>query len=40
MNRLQEKFKNEITQNLFKKLKCNNVQEVPKIEKIVLVMYP
>ena len=36
MNRLQEKFKNEITQNLFKKLKCNNVQEVPKIEKIVL----
>jgi len=36
MSRLQEQFKNEISQNLFKKLKCNNIHEVPKIEKIVL----
>jgi len=36
MSRLQEQFKTEISQNLFKKLKCNNIHEVPKIEKIVL----
>ena len=36
MSRLQEQFKTEISQNLFKKLKCNNIFEVPKIKKIVL----
>jgi large subunit ribosomal protein L5 len=36
MSRLQEQYKTEITQNLFKKLNCSNIHEVPKIVKIVL----
>ena len=36
MSRLQEQYKTQITQDLFKKLNCNNIHEVPKIEKIVL----
>ena len=36
MSRLQEQYKSEISKNLFKKLNCNNVHEVPKITKIVL----
>jgi large subunit ribosomal protein L5 len=35
-SRLQEQYKSEISQNLFKKLNCNNIHEVPKIKKIVL----
>ena len=36
MSRLQEQYKTEIAKNLFKKLNCKNVHEVPKILKIVL----
>ena len=36
MSRLQEQYKSEISQNLFKKLNCKNIHEVPKITKIVL----
>lgn len=36
MSRLQEQYKAEISKDLFKKLNCNNVHEVPKITKIVL----
>ena len=36
MSRLQEQYKAEISKNLFNKLNCNNVHEVPKISKIVL----
>ena len=36
MSRLQEQYKSEIVQNLFKKLNCSNIHEVPKITKIVL----
>ena len=36
MSRLQEQYKTEIAKNLFSKLNCNNVHEVPKISKIVL----
>ena len=36
MSRLQEKYKSDISQNLFKKLDCKNIHEVPKISKIVL----
>ena len=36
MSRLQEQYKSEISQNLFKKLNYKNIHEVPKISKIVL----
>ena len=36
MSRLQEQYKSEISKNLFKKLNCNNIHQVPKISKIVL----
>jgi len=36
MSRLQEQYKSEISPNLFKKLNCKNIHEVPKIIKIVL----
>ena len=36
MSRLQEQYKSIISKNLFEKLSCKNVHEVPKIEKIVL----
>ena len=36
MSRLQEQYRLEISQNLFKKLEYKNVHEVPKIKKIVL----
>ncbi len=36
MSRLQEQFKKEISQTLFEKLKCKNLHEVPKIQKIIL----
>ena len=36
MSRLQEIYKSDISQNLFKKLDCKNIHEVPKISKIVL----
>ena len=36
MSRLQEQYKSEISQNLFKKLNCKNIHEVPKILKIIL----
>ena len=36
MSRLQEQYRTEISKNLFKKLNCNNIHEVPKITKIVL----
>ena len=36
MSRLQEQYKSEISKNLFSKLNCKNVHEVPKISKIVL----
>lgn len=36
MSRLQEQFKSEISQNLFTKLDCKNIHEIPKIAKIVL----
>ena len=36
MSRLQEQYNVEISKNLFKKLNCSNVHEVPKITKIVL----
>ena len=36
MSRLQEQYKSEISKNLFKKLNCNNVHEVPKVTKIIL----
>ena len=36
MSRLQEQYKSEIAKNLFSKLNCKNVHEVPKILKIVL----
>ena len=36
MSRLQEQYKSEIQKNLYSKLNCNNIHEVPKIIKIVL----
>ena len=36
MSRLQEQYKAEISKNLFEKLNCKNVHEVPKITKIIL----
>ena len=36
MSRLQEQYKSEISLNLYKKLNCKNIHEVPKIKKIVL----
>ena len=36
MSRLQEQYKSEIVQNLYKKLNCSNIHEVPKLTKIVL----
>ena len=36
MSRLQEQYKSEIVETLFKKLKCKNVHQVPKVSKIVL----
>ena len=36
MSRLQEQYKTEITQSLYKKLNCTNIHEVPKITKIIL----
>ena len=36
MSRLQEQYKSEISKNLFKKLNCKNIHQVPKISKIVL----
>ena len=36
MSRLQEQYKSEIQKNLYSKLNCNNIHEVPKISKIVL----
>ena len=36
MSRLQEQYKSEILKNLYSKLNCNNIHEVPKITKIVL----
>ena len=36
MSRLQEQYKSEILKNLYTKLNCNNIHEVPKISKIVL----
>ena len=38
MNRLKEKFKSEVTQNLVKQFDYSSVMEVPKIEKIVVNM--
>lgn len=38
MNRLQEKFKNEITSSLMGKFNYKSVMEVPKIDKIVINM--
>ncbi|MCJ8276065.1 MAG: 50S ribosomal protein L5 [Bdellovibrionales bacterium] len=36
MNRLQEKYKNEISNSMMKSLGLKNFMEVPKIEKIVI----
>ncbi len=36
MSRLQELYKSDISKNLFTKLNCKNVHEVPKITKIVV----
>ena len=36
MSRLQVQYKQEIAKNLFSKLNCKNVHEVPKITKIIL----
>ncbi len=36
MSRLQEQYKAEISKNLFEKLNCKNIHEVPKITKIIL----
>ena len=36
MSRLQEQYKSEILKNLYSKLNCSNIHEVPKISKIVL----
>ena len=36
MDRLREKYKNEITKSLMEKYKYKSVMEVPKIEKIVV----
>lgn len=36
MSRLKEQYKSEILKNLYSKLNCNNIHEVPKISKIVL----
>ncbi|HDT6981344.1 TPA: 50S ribosomal protein L5 [Staphylococcus aureus] len=38
MNRLKEKFNNEVTENLMKKFNYSSVMEVPKIDKIVVNM--
>ena len=38
MNRLKEKYKNEIVPNLIKKHNYNTIMEVPKLEKIVVNM--
>jgi len=35
---LKEKYNKEIAPSLKEKLKCSNVMEIPKIEKIVLNM--
>ncbi|MFN1209027.1 50S ribosomal protein L5, partial [Enterococcus lactis] len=37
-NRLQEKYKNEITKALVEKFNYSSVMQAPKIEKIVLNM--
>lgn len=36
MNRLQERYKNEISKNLMKKFNYSSVMQLPKMEKIVL----
>ena len=36
MSRLQEQYKTEISKNLYSKLDCKNIHEVPKISKIIL----
>ncbi len=36
MSRLLEQYKSEISKNLFEKLNCKNIHEVPKITKIIL----
>ena len=38
MNRLKEKYKNEIVKSLMQKFNYRSVMEVPKIEKIVVNM--
>lgn len=38
MNRLKERYQNEIVKSLMKKFNYRNVMEVPKIEKIVINM--
>ena len=38
MNRIKEKYKNEIVPNLIKKHNYNTIMEVPKLEKIVVNM--
>ncbi|MGL4662134.1 MAG: 50S ribosomal protein L5 [Culicoidibacterales bacterium] len=38
MNRLQEKYKNEVTKTLMEKFNYASVMEIPKIDKIVLNM--
>ena len=36
MNRLQERYKNEITKNLMKKFNYESTMQIPKMEKIVI----
>lgn len=38
MNRLQEKYKNEVTKTMMEKFNYKSVMEIPKIDKIVLNM--
>lgn len=38
MNRLQEKYKNEVTKTMMEKFNYSSVMEIPKIDKIVLNM--
>lgn len=38
MNRLQEKYKNEVTKTMMEKFNYDSVMEIPKIDKIVLNM--
>ena len=35
---LRDKYKNEILKDLTKELKCDNVMQLPKLEKVVLNM--